>query len=115
MTDDPHSNVLHLDCAFQPVGPEHTILYEAGFQSPPEAILDLYPAQNLIRVSAEEMYHLNPNLFSLSPQVVVSEPGFVRLNDQLRRIGLTVLETPYAQVAKLGGLFRCSTLPLRRG
>ncbi len=115
VTDDPHTNVLHLDCAFQPVGAEHAILYEAGFRSRPEAILDLYPEANLIRVSGEEMYHLNPNVFSLSPELVVSEPGFVRLNDALRRVGLSVVETPYAEVAKLGGLFRCSTLPLRRG
>ncbi len=115
VTDDAHTNVLHLDCAFQPVGAEHAILYEAGFRSRPEALLDLYPDANLIRVSGEEMYYLNPNVFSLSPEVVVSEPGFARLNDKLRRAGLTVVETPYAEVAKLGGLFRCSTLPLRRG
>lgn len=113
-TDDPHTNVLHLDCAFQPVGSEHALFYADGFRKRPDAIYDLFGERNLISLTGEEMYHLMPNIFSVSPTTVVSEPGFTRINDELRRIGLTVLETPYHEVGKIGGLLRCSTLPLRR-
>ena len=38
----------------------------------------------------------------------------VRLNNELRIKGITVEEVPYAEIAKMEGLLRCSTLPLRR-
>ena len=59
------------------------------------------------------MYQMNSNIFSISPQVVISEKGFERLNKELRNKGITVEEVPYAEIAKMEAL-RCSTLPLRR-
>ena len=38
------------------------------------------------------MYHMNCNVFSISPDVVVSERGFTRLNQWLRAHGFTVEE-----------------------
>ena len=60
------------------------------------------------------MYHMCANVFSLSQQVIISEQGFTRLNTELRKRGFTVEEVPYAEIAKMEGLLRCSTLPLRR-
>jgi len=54
------------------------------------------------------------NVFSISPEVVVSEKNFTRLNDWLRTQGFMVEEIPYAEIAKQEGLLRCSTLPLVR-
>jgi N-dimethylarginine dimethylaminohydrolase len=113
-SDDPKEHVLHLDCAFQPIGVAHGIFFEPGFARRPDAIFDLIGDENLIRVSADEMFRLWPNLLSLSPDCVVSAPSFGRLNARLRKLDITVLEVPYEEVAKLGGLFRCSTLPIRR-
>ena len=112
--DDPRQHVLHLDCAFQPIGRDSGILFEQGFACRPDPIFDLVGDEHLIRVSGDEMFHLWPNLFSVSPDTVVSAPSFTRLNEQIRSKGVNVLEAPYEEVAKLGGLFRCSTLPLRR-
>lgn len=111
---NPKDRVLHLDCAFQPVGSGYAICFLEGFAGPPEAILDLFGEKKLIRVSGDEMFDLWPNLFSLSPSKIVSAPTFGRLNGVLREIGFEILEVPYHEIAKLGGLFRCSTLPLRR-
>ena len=69
---------------------------------------------NLFHITKREMYHMFSNAFSISPEVVVSEKNFTRLNDWLRGHGLTVEEIPYAEIAKQEGLLRCSTLPLRR-
>ena len=69
----------------------------------------------VFEITTEEMYNMFPNVFSISPQVVVSEKGFTRLNNWLRDQGLTVEEISYGEVAKQGGLLRCSTLPLCRG
>ena len=54
------------------------------------------------------------NVFSISPDVVVSERNFTRLNSWLREHGFTVEEIAYAEIAKQEGLLRCSTLPLVR-
>ena len=60
------------------------------------------------------MYHMNSNVFSISEKVIVSEQGFNRLNSLLRDKGFVVEEVPYAEIAKMEGLLRCSTLPLKR-
>ncbi|MEO1548760.1 MAG: arginine deiminase family protein, partial [Bacteroidota bacterium] len=64
--------------------------------------------------SADEMYQMYSNVFSISPEVVVSEQNFTRLNTWLREQGFIVEEIPYAEIAKQEGLLRCSTLPLVR-
>ena len=60
------------------------------------------------------MYHMNCNVFSISPDVVVSGRGVTRLNQWLRAHGFTVEEIPYGEIAKQEGLLRCSTMPLYR-
>ena len=112
--DDPRKHVLHLDCAFQPLGSGHAVIFEDGFSERPDAIFDSVGAGSLIKVSGEEMFQLGVNILSVSPDTVISTPGATRLNHQLREVGLTVLEVPYREVTKQGGAFRCSTLPLRR-
>ena len=57
---------------------------------------------------------MNSNVFSIAPDVVVSEKNFTRLNNWLRAQGITVEEIPYSEIAKQEGLLRCSTLPLIR-
>ena len=55
------------------------------------------------------------NIFSISEDVVVIEENFKRLGDHLRNVwGMTVETVPYFEISKMGGLLRCSTLPLRR-
>ena len=74
----------------------------------------LFGKENLFHITRDEMYHMNSNVFSIAPDVVVSEKNFTRLNNWLREKGFTVEEIPYAEIAKQEGLLRCSTLPLIR-
>ena len=60
------------------------------------------------------MFKMNSNIFSISPEVVISERNFKRLNTWLREQDITVEEVPYVEIAKQEGLLRCSTLPLVR-
>jgi N-dimethylarginine dimethylaminohydrolase len=61
------------------------------------------------------MYAMNPNVFSISEDVVVVEEHFYRLIRHLREVwGMTVETVPYREISKMGGLLRCSTLPLTR-
>jgi N-dimethylarginine dimethylaminohydrolase len=114
VSNDPRENILHLDCAFQPVGDRYGIIYEKGFVKRPDALYDLFGSNNLIHVNQEEMYEMNPNIFSLSREKIISDTRFKRLNSILRKKGIDVIEVPYGEVSKFGGLFRCSTCPLER-
>lgn len=113
---NPRENALHLDCCFQPVGRDKAIIHKEGFIEQADYLLlvDLFGEQNLFHIDQDEMYHMTSNVFSIAPDVVVSERNFTRLNSWLRSQGFTVEEVPYAEIAKQEGLLRCSTLPLRR-
>jgi N-dimethylarginine dimethylaminohydrolase len=109
-------NALHLDCCFQPVGRDKAIIHKNGFliESEYQWLVDFFGPENVFEITAEEMYHMFSNVFSISPEVVVSEKNFFRLNNWLRDNGFTVEEIPYAEISKQEGLLRCSTLPLIR-
>ncbi len=109
-------NALHLDCCFQPVGRDKAILHKNGFLVEEEYqwLVDYFGKENIFEITKDEMYQMFSNVFSISPEVVVSEQNFTRLNNWLREQGFTVEEIPYAEIAKQEGLLRCSTMPLIR-
>ncbi len=113
---EARDNALHLDCCFQPVGKNKGIIYKSGFREESDYmyLVKLFGKENLFHIEREEMYHMYSNVFSIAPDVVVSEQKFTRLNNWLRKNGFTVEEIPYAEIAKQEGLLRCSTLPLIR-
>lgn len=113
---EARDNALHLDCCFQPVGVNKGIVYKSGFREEADYVylVSLFGKENLFHITRDEMYYMNSNVFSIAPNVVVSEKGFARLNNWLRENGFIVEEIPYAEIAKQEGLLRCSTLPLIR-
>ncbi len=114
---DPYAGILHLDCTFMPVGEDKAIIYRGGFMNPRDAdhLVDIFGADNVFELTAVEMYWMNTNIFSIAPDVVVTEEHFDRLNNHLRqKWGITVETVPYREISRMGGLLRCSTLPLRR-
>jgi len=113
---EARDNALHLDCCFQPVGLDKAIIYKQGFREEADYLylVNLFGKENLFHLTREEMYHMNSNIFSIAPDVVVSERNFIRLNTWLRSNGFTVEEVPYAEISKQEGLLRCSTMPLIR-
>ncbi len=113
---DPRQNALHLDCVFQPLGKGKAIIHKEGFliEKQYDFLKNLFGEENLFHITADEMYDMFSNVFSINPNVVVSEQKNKRLNDWLRLQGFTVEEVPYAEISKQEGLLRCSTLPLQR-
>ncbi|WP_297705990.1 dimethylarginine dimethylaminohydrolase family protein [uncultured Eudoraea sp.] len=113
---NPKENALHLDCCFQPIGHDKAIIHKNGFliEEEYEWLVSHFGKENLFEITGDEMYHMFSNVFSISPDVIVSERNFTRLNNWLRDQGFTVEEIPYAEVSKQGGLLRCSTMPLVR-
>ena len=113
----PYQGVLHLDCTFNPIGKDKCIIYKDGFvdESDYQLTIDIFWEENCFHITPEEMFEMYPNIFSISPEVVVSDETFTRMNDFLRNEwGFTVEEIPYREISKMGGLLRCSTMPLVR-
>ena len=114
---DPYQGILHLDCTFMPVGRDKCIIYRDGFMNPRDAqhLIDYFGPKNVFEITKDEMYWMNTNVFSISEDVVVTEEHFTRLNRHLEYAwGIHVEPIPYREISKMGGLLRCSTLPLRR-
>lgn len=114
VNDSPETNILHLDCAFQPVGERSAILYEGGFKSKPEILYEVFGEDNFIRVSLKEKQQMFPNIFSIAPNKVIVEENFFRLKEELAKRGIESIDVKFSETSKLSGLLRCSTLPLRR-
>lgn len=113
---DPREGILHLDCTFMPVGREGIIIYRDGFMNPRDAdrLIEMAGRENAFEITQEEMYWMNSNIFSISEDIVVVEEHFTRLKEWLEGRGITVETVPYREISKMGGLLRCSTLPLVR-
>jgi len=114
---DPYEGILHLDCTFMPVGRDKAIIYKDGFRKETDyrLLIDIFGNDNVFEITRDEMYWMNTNVFSISPDVVVSEEHFERLNAFMREEWSLKVETvPYREISKMGGLLRCSTLPLVR-
>lgn len=114
---NPKKGILHLDCTFQPVGRGKAIIYKEGFvhEKDYHFLVEFFGKENIFELNNEEMYLMCSNVFSISPDVVVSESNFTRLNHHLENEwGLKVEAIPYFEISKMGGLLRCSTLPLIR-
>lgn len=113
---DPRANALHLDCCFQPLGKGKAIICKEGFLQEEEYqwLIDFFGMENCFHITSDEMYHLYSNVFSINPETIISERSFRRLNNWLRSNGFHVEEVHYQDIAKQGGLFRCSTMPLIR-
>ncbi|MCP1250675.1 MULTISPECIES: dimethylarginine dimethylaminohydrolase family protein [Elizabethkingia] len=114
---NPKKGILHLDCTFNPVGKDKCIIYKDGFveESDYQLLLDIFGEKNCFVINNEEMVAMVPNIFSIDHNIVVTDGSFTRLNQHLReQWNITVEEIPYREVSKMGGLLRCSTMPLVR-
>ena len=113
---NPQHNALHLDCCLAPLGLGHLLVHRAGFkrQEQLDALLARYDSAHVCEVTEIEMEHMHCNVFSIAPDSVVSDKRFTRTNDVLKSWGYDVIEVDLQETSKMGGLLRCTTLPLRR-
>jgi N-dimethylarginine dimethylaminohydrolase len=113
--NDHRYHSLHLDCVFNPLGQNCAIVYEDGIKN----LSHLYDHLN---IQESDIFKINPwqfsamcaNVLSIGPTTVIIEEEFIDLNYWLKDRGFTTIEVNYKQISKLGGLLRCSTLPLCR-
>ncbi|MDF2438874.1 MAG: amidinotransferase [Bacteroidota bacterium] len=113
--NDHRETSIHLDCAFQPLGKDHAIIYEKGIKN----LSTLYdtlniPQENIFKVNEWQFVRMFPNILSISPDTIIIEKEFIDLKYWLLEKGFKVIEVKFNQISKLSGLLRCSTLPLIR-
>jgi N-dimethylarginine dimethylaminohydrolase len=118
LKDDTTEKVdtLHLDCAFMPVGQQYALLFEPGIPHIPEEITDTY---EIIPVHNEDQrqhqfINLASNVLSLSPELVIADQSSPALNERITQKGIDVIELSLWESQKVGGSYRCGTLPLYR-
>ena len=104
-----------MDCCLQPLGLGHLVFCPDALinKKDIDTIKSIFKS-NIIEISFEEMQKLYSNFFSISQKTVVSDRRFDRLNHILVKNGYNVEEVNYEQISRMGGLLRCSTLPLNR-
>ena len=113
---DVFENVLQLDCCFQPIGKRKAIICPDSFvnKSDVEYLIAYFGKKNTYLAYGQEAYMLISNLLVISPEVIVSDKRFSKINTWLERNDFLVEKISYKNVSKMSGLFRCSTLPLLR-
>lgn len=114
-TKDPHTDVLHLDCTFMPVGRDLALVFAEGFKHGIGPIGDYFAAEKRIELGGNALYDLACNILSISPEHVVSCETLGELNAKLTERGINVSTVSFDAVRRLGGLIRCATLAVRRG
>ena len=114
--NNPKESILHLDCTMQPIGKDKLIIYEEGFENIKDVsvLREIFGKNNFINIGKDEMYEGCSNVFSINPKTIVSDITFKKLNRKLEKLDFIVEKVYYREVSKFGGLFRCSTLPLKR-
>ncbi len=112
---DPRKGSLHLDCAFQPLG-DALLLAPHLFKNAADVtwIESQFGTENIFYCTEDEAYDLHTNVFSIGPKEVLISASAVRLETWLEERGYTVHAITYDEVVKMGGLLRCSTMPLER-
>lgn len=112
----PSLNALHLDCCFQPISKNKAVICKEAFANKIELnfLISYFGQKNVFEVTIQEMSKLYCNFFSINENTVVTDKRFRRLINWLYEIGLNVEKLDFSEISKLGGLFRCCTLPIRR-
>ena len=111
---NPLRCALHLDCAFRPLGQGEAIVCQDAFLDAQQLNGLLSRFSHTLNISLQEAALLHSNLLHLDPETLLIDPRFNRISDALRSRGYRLIEVPMHHVGKMGGLFRCTTLPLLR-
>jgi N-dimethylarginine dimethylaminohydrolase len=104
--------ILHLDVVLNLLPGNLVLIYPSGLRDVPDRLRRAY---ELVEVTADEQDRLATNVLSLDERTVVADERHERVASILANRGLDVRMLPFAETTKIGGSFRCSTLPLVRG
>lgn len=105
---------LHLDMCFNIVGDKIAVVCKEAL---PKFFIRMLEKRGftLINVSQEGVFKHYCNLQNIGNNKVISFTNNKEVNQQMRDLGLTVIEVELAEILKGGGGPHCMTFPLERG
>lgn len=111
---NPLKCALHLDCAFMPLGRGEAMVCREAFLHVDQLNALTARFSHVIDISLTEAALLQSNLLHIDPETLLIDPRFTRISEILQQRGYRLINVPMHHVGKMGGLFRCTTLPLLR-
>lgn len=103
-------SVLHLDCVLSILSSETVIWCPELVLSHHDLLKGVFGTR--IAVSREEAFHMAVNILTINPENVLVEAKQLRLQEELKRVGISLHPIDWSEIKKLGGLFRCATCPI---
>lgn len=104
---------LHLDMCFNLVDDKIAVSYKEGL--PKEFVKRIEDMGiEIIPVSEESIYEHGCNLQAIGNHKVISLKRNKKVNDELRKRGMEVIELDITEILKAGGGPHCMTFPLER-
>lgn len=105
-------HVMHLDTRLTQIYKKQVLAYMPAFNE--EDRKYLFQNYDVIEITEPEMKRLASNVFVINPETIVVESSETRIQNILKDKGWNVKCVPYSEPIKLGGSFRCTTMPLCR-
>jgi len=110
---EPKTQVTHLDCVFNPISADTAIVYFDPITPASQALIKKH-FERLIRLKRAEYEALAANVFSIGDGQIFVEQQQERLKGELEKNSFKPIPTKFDIPARLGGSFRCATMPLVR-
>lgn len=107
-----NDGIVHLDDHFNIVAPGTALIHRGAF--PPDQVSWFDERFDLIDVTDDEALAVQVNVLAIAPGVVVAAEGSDRIAGELSARGIEVITVDYAEVTRIPGSLRCTTLPLLR-
>jgi N-dimethylarginine dimethylaminohydrolase len=106
-------NHSHLDTIFNIISEELAIAFPEGLEA--ETLNYLKKRYQIIEVTRKEQFQLATNMLALSPNKIVMDANRnPRIATELNNLGLRIVDVDFSETNKIGGSFRCGSLPLYR-
>ncbi len=106
-------HALHLDTVFSIVSDGLAVAYPSAIDE--QSRIFLSRRYHLIEITEDEQFRLAANILAINPhKVIVDVTRNARVAVELANCGLEVVDIGFSETNKIGGSFRCATLPLRR-
>lgn len=102
--------ILHLDCVMAIINSETMVWAPELILDRHEMLRETFPYR--IEATRDQVFHMAVNMLVINPNNVIIEARHLKLKQELTEREICVHPIDWSEIKKLGGLFRCCTLPL---
>lgn len=108
-----HADFVHLDMVGNIIGEKIAVVCPEVL---PHFFVEMLKQRQfeLVEIKAEDVSYLAANVVALDKETIISDKDNTRVNQQLKALGLKVIELKLTQLLKAGGGPHCLTFPIER-